>query len=55
MKTARRNAPIHGLEGIPGDVRRRPYRRVELLAHRVSSGGHRRPEFLGTAYAATPE
>ena len=34
MKSTRRDAAIHGLKGIPGDVRRRPYRLVELLAHR---------------------
>jgi hypothetical protein len=55
MKSARRDAAIHGLEGIPADVRRRPYCLVELLAHRSPPKYVVAPGFLGTAYASTPE
>src|ERR1039458_9311762 len=33
MKRTRGNAAVHGLESVPGDVRRRPDRFVEQLAH----------------------
>src|SRR5664279_3295303 len=55
MKSTRRDAAIHGLKGIPGDIRRRPYCLVELLAHRSPPEYVVAPGSPGTAYAATPE